>query len=100
MTVEHVKSHFKCKSIPKKIDSHLTNFIVYDLESHNTDRARSYIVSFYRLSKVAGRYSLDLTLYETEKCKNNTFVFDGEDCVTKAIDFLLKFKGEERRGKN
>ena len=45
----------------KKIDSHLTNFIVYDLETHNTDRARPYVFCFYRLSKLAGRYNRDLT---------------------------------------
>ena len=40
ITEENVKSHFNYESIPKKTDSHLTNFLVYDLETHNTDRAR------------------------------------------------------------
>ena len=39
ITQENVNSHFKYEFIPKKINSHLTNFIVYDLETHNTDRA-------------------------------------------------------------
>ena len=58
---ENVKSHFKHEFIPKKIESHLTNFIVYDLETHKSDRARPYVFCFYRLSKLAGRYNRDLT---------------------------------------
>ena len=55
ITEENVISHFKYEFIPKKIESHLSNFIVYDLETHNTDRARPYNMTFYRLSKIAGR---------------------------------------------
>ena len=55
ITEENVNSHFKYEFIPK-IDSHLTNFIVYDLETHNTDRAKPYNMTFYQLSKIAGRY--------------------------------------------
>ena len=40
ITEENVKSFFKYEFTPKKIDSHLSNFIVYDLETLNTDRAR------------------------------------------------------------
>ena len=32
--------------------------------------------------------------------KKDTLVFDGDNCVGKALDFLLKFKGEERKVKN
>ena len=46
ITEENVNSHFKYEFIPKKNDSHLTNFIVYDLETHNTDRARPYNMTF------------------------------------------------------
>ena len=59
ITEENVISYFKYIYKPKKIDSHLTNFIVYDLETHNTDRARPYVFCFYRLSKLAGRYNRD-----------------------------------------
>ena len=45
---ENVNSYFEYEFIPKKIDSHLTNLILYDLENHNTDRARPYCISFYR----------------------------------------------------
>ena len=59
LTEENVNSHLKYEFIPKKIESHLTNFIVYDLETHNTDGARPYIRIFYRLSKITGRYNRD-----------------------------------------
>ena len=64
ITEENVKSHFKYEFTPKKIESHLTNFIVYDLETHNTDRPRPYNMTFYRLSKIAGRYERDPTQEE------------------------------------
>ena len=99
ITEENVNSHFKYEYKPKKIESHLTNFITYDLETHNTDRARPYVFCFYRLSKLAGKYDRDLTPNELEKCGRDTIAFDGDDCVEKALDFCLKLKGEEYRDK-
>ena len=96
---ENVKSHFKYEFIPKKMESYLTNFNVYDLEPHNTDKARPYVFCFYRLSKLAGRYIRDLTPSERDKCRNDTFVFDGDNRVEKALDFCLKIKGEEYKDK-
>ena len=72
---------------------------VYGLQTHNTDRARPYSSSFYRLSKFGGKCNCDITPYEKEKCKKDTFVFDGDNCINDALDFLLKFKGEERKFK-
>ena len=100
ITEENVNSHFEYEYIPKKIQSHLTNFIVYDLETHNNDRARPYVFCFYRLSKLAGRYNRDLTPDELEKCRKDTMAFDGDNCVEKASDFCLKLKGEERENNN
>ena len=100
LTAENVNSHFKYEFTPKKIESHLTNFIVYDLETHNTDRARPYVFCFYRLSKLAGRYNRDLAPDELEKCRKDTIAFDGDNCVEKALDFCLKLKGDERKVKN
>ena len=100
ITEENVNSHFKYEYIPKKINSHLTNFIVYDIETFGSDRARPYCISFYRLSKIAGRYDRDQTQEELEKCKQDTIVFDGEDCIDKALDYCLKLKGEERKTAN
>ena len=48
LTEENVKYHFEYIYKPKKIESHLTTFIVYDLETHNTDRARPFVFCFYR----------------------------------------------------
>ena len=100
ITDENVNSHFKYEFIPKKIDSHLTNFIVYDLETHNTDRARSYNMAFCRLSTKAGRYERDPTKEELKKSINDTIAFMGVDCINNALDYLLKLKGDEHKVKN
>ena len=100
ITEENVNSHFKYEFIPKKIKSHLTNFIVYDLETHNTDRARPYNMTFYQLSKIAGRYERDPTKEELKKSKKDTIAFMGDDCINNSLDYLLKVKGEERKVKN
>ena len=99
ITEENVKCYFEYIYKPKKIESHLTIFIVYDLETHNTDRARPYVFCFYRLIKLAGRYNRDLTSYEIDKCKKDTFAFDRDNCVEKAIHYCLKLKGEEHKDK-
>ena len=78
----------------------MTTFIVYGLETHNTDRAKLYYLLFYRLSKVVGKHNCDLTPYEIEKCKKDILAFEGDDCVSRASDFLLKIKGEERKMRN
>ena len=100
ITEENVNSHFIYEFTPKKIDSHLTNFIVYDLETYSTDRARPYNMTFYRLSKIAGRYQRDPTNEELQKSINDTIAFSGDDCINNALDYLLKLKGEERKLKN
>ena len=100
ITEENVTSHFKYEFIPKKIESHLSNFIVYDLETHNTNRARPYNMTFYRLSKIAGRYDRHPTPQELKKSINDTIAFSGDDCINNALDYLLKLKGEERKVNN
>ena len=75
----------------------MTNFIVYDLETHYTDRARPYCISLHRLSKLSGRNNRYLISYEIDKCKKDTIVFDGDNCVCNALDFCSKLKVEERR---
>ena len=47
ITEENVFFHFKYEFIPNKIESHLTNSNVYDLETHNTEKARPYKLTFY-----------------------------------------------------
>ena len=85
ITEGNVNSHFKYEFIPKKIESQLFNFILYDLETHNIDRARPYVFCFYGLSKLAGRYNRDLTPDEIEKCRKDTIAFHGVNCVEKAL---------------
>ena len=98
VTEENVNSLFKYEFIPKKIQSHLTNFITYYLQTHNEDRARPNVFCFYRLSKLGGRYNrYNLSPYEIHKRKTNTIAFDGDSCVKKALGFCLKFKGEEQK---
>ena len=60
MTEENVNSHFEYIYTPQKNQSNLTNFITYDLETHIIDRARPYVICFYRLSKIVGKYNRDL----------------------------------------
>ena len=100
ITEENVNSHFKYEVTPKKIESHLTNFIVYDLETHYTDRARPYNMTFYRLSKLAGRYERDPTKDELDKSIKDTISFAGDDCIEKFLDFLLKIEGEKPKTVN
>ena len=100
ITDENVNSHFKYEFTPKKTESHLSNFIVYDPETHNTDRARPYTMTFYRLSKIAGRYERDPTQEEIQKSIKDTIAFVGDNCINNALDFCLKLKGEERKVKN
>ena len=99
-TEENVISHFKYEFTPKKIESHMTNFIVYDLETYSSDRARPYNMTFYRLRKIAGRYSRDPTPEELQKSIKDTTAFIGDDCINNALDYLLKFKGDERKLNN
>ena len=93
ITEENVISHFKYEYMPKKIESHLSNFIVCHIETHNTDRTRPYCISFYRLSKISGRYDRDPTQDELQKPLEDTIAFAGDNCINIALDFLLKLKG-------
>ena len=93
-TEENVNSHFKYEFIPKKIESHLTNFFVYDVETHNIDRVRPYDMTFYRLNKIAGRYERDPTQEELQKSIKDTIAFTGVVCIGNALDFCLKLKGD------
>ena len=75
----------------------MTNFIAYDLGTRNEDRARPYNMKFYSLSKIAGRYERGPTQEELKKSINDTISFEGDNYIGNALDFLLKFKGEERK---
>ena len=57
-------------------------------------------MTFYRLSKIAGRYERDPTQEELQKSINDTIGFAGDNCIGNALDFCLRLKGNERRVKN
>ena len=57
-------------------------------------------MTFYRLSKIAGRYERDPTSEELQKSINDTIAFAGDNCINDALDYCLKLKGEERKVKN
>ena len=97
---ENVNSRFKREFKPKEIESQLINFLVYDLEAHNTDSARPYCISFNRLSKVAANYNLGSTREEIDRGRKDTVVFEEENFIIKALRFLFKLKCEERQVKN
>ena len=52
---KHVKSFIKYEYKPKKVQSTLTNIIVYDLETFNKNRAVPYCSCIYKLSKISGK---------------------------------------------
>ena len=52
---KHVKSFIKYEYKPKKVQSQLTNMIVYDIETFNTDRSIPFANCIYRLSKISGK---------------------------------------------
>ena len=75
ITEENVKSPFKYEFIPTKTDSPVTNLFVYDLETHYTDQAGPFAISFCRLSKVAAKNIRDLTPFEIEKYRKKTLLY-------------------------
>ena len=93
---DNVNSFFEVEYKPKKIESS-TNFIVYDMETFNKDRAVPYCVSLYRLSKIAGKYNRVITPEDYQKCKRDTVAFHGTDCLSKLIEWLVTLKGEPRK---
>ena len=61
----------------KKVHSQLTNKVVYDFETINTDRAVPYANCINRLCKISGKYNRDITEREYEKCGKNCIIFNG-----------------------
>ena len=56
-------------------------------------------MKFHSLKKIAANCNRDLTPYEIGKGNKDTLVFEGDNCVNKALDFLSKLKREERKVK-
>ena len=72
---KHVKSFIKYEYKPKKVQSQLTNMVVFDIETFNTERAVPYAICIYRLSKLSGKYNRDISEKEYQKCSSDCIVF-------------------------
>ena len=97
---KHIKSYIKYKYKPKKVQSQLTNMIVYDIEAFNTIKCVPCANCIYGLSKISGKYYRDLSEKEYQKCLNDCIVFKGLDNINKMLDYVLQFKGEPKRINN
>ena len=94
---KHDESFIKFEYRPKKVQSQLTNLIVYDIENFNTDRVVPYAVCLYRLSKISGKYNRDITEQGYENCKKDCIVFKGLDNINEMLDQILQFEGEPKK---
>ena len=65
---KHFKSLVKYEYKPKKVQSQVTNMVVYDIEAFNIDKAVPYASCIYRLNKISGKYNQDLTQRKYENC--------------------------------
>ena len=97
---KHVKNFIKYEYNPKKVNSPLTNIVVYDLETFNKNRAVPYCSCIYKLRKISGKYHRDISEQEYQKCLNDCVVFKGTDCINEMLDHVLSFKGEPKKVKN
>ena len=90
-------SCFKLNSKPKKVLTQLTDIIVYDIETFNTNRAVPYDNCFYKAMKVPGKYYRDISDQKLEKCQKGCIVFKGTVNINELLDHFLKFKGEAEK---
>ena len=97
---KHVKTYIKYEYKPKKGQSQLTNMIVYDIETFSTIKCVPYANCIYRLSKISGKYSRDISEKEYQKCLNYCIVFEWLDNINKMLDYILQYKGEPKRINN
>ena len=58
---KHVKCYIKYEYKPKKVQSQLTNMIVYDIETFSTIKCVPYANCIYRLSKISDKYYRDIS---------------------------------------
>ena len=93
---KHVKSYIKYEYKPKKVQSQLTNMIVYDIETFSTIKCVPYANCIYRLSKISGKYDRDISEKEYQKCLIDCIGFKGLDNINKMLDYVLQFKGEAK----
>ena len=97
---KHVKSYIKYEYKPKKVQSQLTNMIVYNIETFSTIKCVPYANCIYRLSESSGKFYRDISEKEYQKCLNDCFVFEGLDNINKMLDYILQYQGEPKRINN
>ena len=78
---KHVESFIKYDYKHKKVQSLLTNIVVFDLETLNKVRAVPFCSCIYKLRKISGKYNRDISEEENQKCLNDCIVFKGIDCI-------------------
>ena len=96
---KHVKSFIRYEDKPKKVQSPLTNIVVYDLETFKKTRAVLFCSCIYKLIKISGRYHRDKSEQEYQKCLNDCVVFKVTDCINEMLHHVLSFKGEPKKVK-
>ena len=94
---KHVKSFDKYDYKPKKVQSPLTNKIVFDLETFNKIRAVPYFSCIYKLGKISGKYHRDISKQEYQKCLNDCVVFEGTGCKNELLDHVSSLKREPKK---
>ena len=97
---KHVKNDIKYEYKPEKVQSQLTNMIVYDLEIFSTIKCVPYANCTNRLSKLSDKYYRDISEKEYQKCLNDCIVCKGLDNNKKLLDYVLQYKGEPKRSNN
>ena len=92
-----VKSFIKDEYRLKNAQPQLTNMIVYDLETTNTDKAVPFGYCICRLNKISGKNIRDITEREYENFTKDCIVFKETDSNNEMLDYVLQFKGEAEK---
>ena len=91
-----LKNFNKFEYQPKEVQSQLSNMIVWNLDTFNTDRGILYSICLSELRKLPGKHSREGTQREYEKCRNDCIVFRGTDCINFLLGHILELKGETK----
>ena len=94
---KHVESFIECEYKPNKVQSHLTNMIVYDMNTFNTIKCVPYSNCMYGLSKISGKNNRDITERRFQKCLVDCIFFEGLNNINEIIDYILQFKREAKK---
>ena len=97
ITDKHPKSFIEYEQKTKKFQSQLTNIIVYDIETFNTNKAFTSAIGIKRLSKISGKHHRDTTDREFENCEKGCIVFKGTDSNNEMLDYVLQLKGKLKK---